>query len=238
MDQSLVDLNHKIDALTVQVEFLAQQAKAVERQRADRAELMRDLTPIANEAFRLSIEQLEEIQEYVELGDLLRLVKRMARNGRNFEKILNQLEGIMDLMDTVGPLADEAFEKAVMELARMEQKGYFNFARGGMQIMDNVVTSFTEEDVNRFGDNVVLILNTVKDMTQPEIMNFVRNTLLVAEKEIDKPVDISYSGLIRQMRDPEVRRGLALTMRVLHVVGAQAGGKGNLAGDSIESKTD
>jgi uncharacterized protein YjgD (DUF1641 family) len=238
MDQSLVDLNQKIDTLTAQVEYLTQQAKAVERQRADRAELMRDLTPIANEAFRLSIEQLEEIQEYVELGDLLRLVKRMARNGRNFEKILNQLEGIMDLMDTVGPLADEAFEKAVMELARMEQKGYFNFARGGMQIMDNVVTSFTEEDVNRFGDNVVLILNTVKDMTQPEIMNFVRNTLLVAEKEIDKPVDISYSGLIRQVRNPEVRRGLALTMRVLHVVGAQAGGNGNLAGNSIESKTD
>lgn len=238
MDQSLVDLNQKIDTLTTQVEYLTQQAKSVERQRADRAELMRDLTPIANEAFRLSIEQLEEIQEYVELGDLLRLVKRMARNGRNFEKMLNQLEGIMDLMDTVGPLADEAFEKAVIELAKMEQKGYFNFARGGMQIMDNVVTSFSEEDVNRFGDNVVLILNTVKDMTQPEIMNFVRNTLLVAEKEIDKPVDISYSGLIRQMRDPEVRRGLALTMRVLQVVGAQAGGNGNLTGNSLESKTD
>jgi hypothetical protein len=79
----------------------------------------------------------------------------------------------------------------------------------------------SRKDVNR-GDNVVLILNTVKDMTQPEIMSFVRNTLLVAEKEIEKPVDISYTGLLRQMRDPEVRRGLALTMRVLHVIGSQA----------------
>ena len=77
------------------------------------------------------------------------------------------------------------------------------------------------------GENVVLILNTVKDMTQPEILNFVRNTLFVAEKEIEKPVDISYMGLMRQMRDPEVRRGLALTMRVLHVVGSQAAGNGN-----------
>ncbi len=79
-------------------------------------------------------------------------------------------------------------------LAELEQKGYFTFARGGMRIVDNVVTSFTEDDVNRLGDNVVLILNTVKDMTQPEIMNFVRNTLLVAEGEVDKPVDISYTG--------------------------------------------
>jgi uncharacterized protein YjgD (DUF1641 family) len=238
MDQSMVELNHKIDELSAQVAYLAEQAQAAERQRADRAELIRDLTPIANEAFRLSVEQLEEIQEYVELDDFLRLVKRVARNGRNFEKMLNQLESMMDLAETVGPLANEAFGKAVHQLTEMERKGYFTFAQGGMQIMDNVVTSFTEEDVNRFGDNVVLILNTVKDMTQPEIMNFVRNTLLVAEQEIEKPVDISYTGLMRQMRDPEVRRGLALTMRVLHVVGAQAGGNGNNPQTTIENSAD
>jgi len=238
MDQSMVELNHKIDELSAQVAYLAEQAQAAERQRADRAELMRDLTPIANEAFRLSVEQLEEIQEYVELDDFLRLVKRLARNGRNFEKMLNQLESMMDLAETVGPLANEAFGKAVHQLTEMERKGYFTFAQGGMQIMDNVVTSFTEEDVNRFGDNVVLILNTVKDMTQPEIMNFVRNTLLVAEQEIEKPVDISYTGLMRQMRDPEVRRGLALTMRVLQVVGAQASGNGNNPQTTIENSAD
>ncbi len=227
MDQSMVELNQKIDDLTTQVAFLTEQAQIAERQRTDRAELMHDLTPIANEAFRLSVEQLEEIQEYVELSDLLRLMKRVLRNGRNFEKMLNQLESLMDLVDTVGPLADEAFGKAVKSLTELERKGYFTFAQGGMQIMDNVVTSFTEEDVDRLGENVVLILNTVKEMTQPEIMNFVRNTLLVAESEIDKPVDISYTGLMRQMRDPEVRRGLALTMRVLQVVGAQAAGNGS-----------
>jgi uncharacterized protein YjgD (DUF1641 family) len=234
MDQSIVDLNHKIDALTSQVAFLTEQAKIEERQRADRAELIRDLTPIANEAFRISVEQLEEIQEYIDLSDLLRLVKRVARNGRNFEKILNQLESLMGLVETVGPLADEAFEKAVEEFTELERKGYFGFARGGMQIVDNVVTSFSEEDVDRLGDNVVLILNTVKDMTQPEIMNFVRNTLMVAEREIEKPVDISYLGLMRMVRDPEVRRGLALTMRVLHVVGAQAGVNGSAQGKSTE----
>jgi uncharacterized protein YjgD (DUF1641 family) len=238
MDQSMVELNHKIDELSAQVAYLAEQAQAAERQRADRAELIRDLTPIANEAFRLSVEQLEEIQEYVELDDFLRLVKRVARNGRNFEKMLNQLESMMDLAETVGPLANEAFGKAVHQLTEMERKGYFTFAQGGMQIMDNVVTSFSEEDVNRFGENVVLILNTVKEMTQPEIMNFVRNTLMVAEQEIDKPVDISYTGLMRQMRDPEVRRGLALTMRVLHVVGAQAAGNGNNPQTTIENSAD
>jgi uncharacterized protein YjgD (DUF1641 family) len=201
---------------------LTAQAQAAERSRADRAELMRDLTPIANDGFRLVTEQLEEVQEYVDLSDLLRLLKRLLRNGRNFETMLDQLESVMDLMQTVVPLSDQAFSRSVDLLSEAERKGYFAFARGGLQIADNVVTSFTEDDVRKLGDNVVLMLNVVKDMTQPEILTFLRNTLMVAEKEIEKPVNTSLLGLMGQMRDPAVRRGLALTMRVLHVVGAQA----------------
>lgn len=222
MEPTLVELNQKLDALTAQVAYLADQAQLAERQRQERAELMHDVMPIVNEAYRLSVEQLEEVQEYVDLADILRLLKRLARNGRNIEKMLDQFESVMDLVDTVGPLADEAFSKAVTTFADFEQKGYFNLARGGLRMADNVVTAFTEDDVNKLGDNIVLILNTVKDMTQPEIMQFVRNTLLIAEEEVAKPVDTSLISLIKQMNDPAVRRGLALTLRVLHVVGAQA----------------
>ena len=38
----------------------------------------------------------------------------------------------MDLLDTVGPMGDEAFGKAVDLLAAMERKGYFAFAKGGI----------------------------------------------------------------------------------------------------------
>lgn len=222
MDQQIADLTQKIDALTVQVQYLTEQAQIAERGRQDRNELMRDLVPVANDAFRLTVEQLEEVQEYVGLDDLLRLAKRLLRNGRNLEKMLDLLESAMDLLNTIGPMSDEAFGKAVDVLATMEQKGYFAFARGGVQIADNVVSSFTEDDVKKLGENVVLILNVVKNMTQPEIMTFVNNTLMVATREVEKPVDTSLLALLNQMRDPAVRRGLALTMRVLSVVGAQA----------------
>jgi len=225
MDASLLELNQKIDLLTTQVAYLSEQAQLVERQRQERAELVRDVTPLANQAFNMAIEQLEEIQEYIDLGDLLRLFKRLLRNGRNLEKMLDQLESLADLIETVSPLADDAFGKAVDLMAGLEARGYFAFTQSGMKLVDNIVTSFSAEDVNRLGDNIVLILNTVKDMTQPEIISFVRSTLLVAEKEIEKPVDVSYLGLVRQMRDPAVRRGLALTLRVMQVIGTQAAGE-------------
>jgi uncharacterized protein YjgD (DUF1641 family) len=64
-------------------------------------------------------------------------------------------------------------------------------------------------------------------MTQPEIMNFLRSTRLVASREVEKPVSTSYLDLYRQMRDPDVSRGLALNMRVLKVDGNQAVPGGN-----------
>jgi uncharacterized protein YjgD (DUF1641 family) len=229
MEQTLTELNQKLDALTAQVQYLADQAQAAERERRDRTELMQDLVPIGNDAFQLMTEQLEEVQEYVDLRDLLRLFKRLLRNGRNFEQMLDQLESFMDLMQTVMPLSDSGFAKAVDLLAEAESKGYFVFARGGLQIMDNVVTSFGEDDVKRLGENIVLMLSLVKDMTQPEILTFVRNTLMIAEQQVQKPIDTSLFALLNQMRDPAVRRGLALTMRILHVVGAQAASDDNAA---------
>ena len=206
MDQALpmvMELNQKIDLLTTQVQFLTEQAQRAERERQERAELMHDVMPIVNDAFRLTVEQLEEVQEYVDLGDLLRLLKRLLRNGRNIDKMLDQLESVMDLAQTVGPLTDSAFEKATDLLQTAEHKGYFAFARGGMQIADNVVTSFNEDDVRRLGENVVLILSVVKDLTQPEIMSLVHNIVSGVEVEVAKPVNTSLPAAPRPDARPE-----------------------------------
>src|SRR4030065_1355013 len=136
MDPSLQELNQKIDLLTAQVTYLSEQAQYAERQRQERAELVRDITPLANQAFDLAVEQLEEIQEYIDLSDLLRLFKRLLRNGRNLEKMLDQLESLADLNETVSPLADDAFGKAVDVMAGLESRGYFAFAQGGIKLVD------------------------------------------------------------------------------------------------------
>jgi uncharacterized protein YjgD (DUF1641 family) len=205
MDVSLQELNQKIDLLTTQVAYLSEQAQLVERQRLERAELVRDITPLVNQAFELTVEQLEEVQEYIDLEDLLRLFKRVLRNGRNLEKMLDQLEGLADLIETLSPLADDAFGKAVDIMAGLEEKGYFGFARGGVKLMDNIVSSLSEEELNQIGV-------------------FSSNALTEAKGEIGKPVDVSYMGLLKQLRDPSVRRGLVLTLRIMQVIGNQAAG--------------
>ena len=215
-DIVLTELNQKIDKLTTQVEFLTEEALRQKHRQEMWDELKNELTPIANDAYRLSVEQLQEIEPYVQLEDLLQLVKRLLRNTRNLEQLLDQMEGFMELWQEASPLSREVFATLTQQLAEMEQKGYFVFLQGGLEMMDRIVTAFDEEDVRQLGDNIVLILETVKEMTQPEIMTMLRNTAhIVADEE---PVDTSLMSIIRQLNDPAVRKGLAKTLQVLKSV--------------------
>ena len=175
------------------------------------------MIPIGNELFRISVAQLEEIQQHVQLEDMLRLMKRLARNTHNLELMLDQVEGMMELWQDMSPLSRDMFFRVMAQLNEMEQKGYFVFLQGGLDMVDRIVSEFSEEDVQQLADNVVLILQTVKEMTQPEIMTMLRDTALVVKDE--EPVDASLLSIVRQLNDPSVRRGLAKTLNVLKSVG-------------------
>lgn len=217
MDQAAIDLNQKVDALTAQVEFLAEEARQQKQRRLERDELIGDLTPIAGEAYRLSVQQLNEIEGYVQLEDIIRVFKRLMRNTRNIEKMLDQMEAFSELTSEIMPLTEGMFLTVMSRLDEMERKGYFTFVQGGMEIMDTVVSNFSEEDVKQLGDNIVLILNTVKEMTQPDVMQLLSSTALVMKEE-DIPENVSMFYLMRQFNDPAVRKGLAKTMNILKTV--------------------
>ena len=70
----------------------------------------------------------------------------------------------------MSPLAEQVMDVATDRLVQVDQKGYFTFAKSGIRVVDQIVTNFSDDDVQALGDNVVLILNTVKELTQPEIM--------------------------------------------------------------------
>jgi uncharacterized protein YjgD (DUF1641 family) len=216
LDPALLELNQKIDKLATQVEFLTEEALRQKRRQQEWDDLKNDLLPIGNDIFRLSVEQLEELQHHVQLEDLTRLFKRLLRNTRNLEQMLDQLESLMELWQDLSPLSKDAFLKSMNSLAEMERKGYFIFLQGGLDMLDRVVTSFTEEDVRQLGENIVLILQTVKEMTQPEIMAMLRRTAMVVKEE--EAVDTSFMSIIRQLNDPAVRKGLAKTLQVLKSV--------------------
>jgi uncharacterized protein YjgD (DUF1641 family) len=192
---------------------------AEQRRRADELEeLKRDLIPIGNQMIKLTIDELAEIGTEFKVEDLFFLLKRLLRDTHLLLKALDQLEALMGLGEEIERLMKPMFNTAVEELDRLERAGYFNFAREGWGIVERIVTEFSEEDVRALADNIVFILNTVRNMTQPEIMALA-NQSVNAIRETPADDKVSLFTLLREMGDPKVRKGLGRLLNLLKALG-------------------
>ena len=159
----------------------------------------------------------------LDVDDLFSLAHTLGRNASVLEAWISPLRSMSALVDELAPLATPAVASLNDRLQQLDDRGYFAFARRSIDVLDNVVTSFSEEDVRLLGDNIVLILQTVKQMTQPEVMGMLRRTVLTIQQEESRTTSPSIRDLVRQLRDPLVRRGLGRALMALRSMGAETG---------------
>ena len=215
-------VNERIDLLTEQVALIAEEMRQQRIQRERWTDLVSDSAPVVSGAFDMVSRELESLSDDVTVEDAVQLARTMARAVPTMEALLRQLESLSALGEEIVPLGAPAMATLTSTFQELEDKGYFAFAKGGAEIVDKVVTSFTEDDIDALGDNVVLILNTVKEMTQPEVMTLLQRTALTAQDVDDEFAEApSTFALLKQMRDPQTRRGLGRVMTMLRTIGAE-----------------
>ena len=133
-----------------------------------------------------------------------------------------ELEPLRDLAAEIGVLSGPAMDAVTGRIHDWDERGYLGFARSGGRVVERIVASFDEEDVEALGDNVVLMLETLRDLTQPEILQLLRQTA-GSVSHLDAPAGgppPSTFALLKELRDPEVRRGLARMLELLRSVGS------------------
>lgn len=189
------------------------------RRQQELEELQRDLIPIGNHIFKLAIDELAEIGSEFQAEDLFFLVKRVLRDTNLLLKLFDQLESVMELSEDMQTLGKRIFNQGVEELDRLEREGYFAFARESWQIVERVVNEFNEEDVRALADNVVTILKTVRNMTQPEIMAIANQSVDAIREAPARDENLSTLKLIKEMGNPQVKRGMSRMLNLLKAMG-------------------
>jgi hypothetical protein len=210
-------LDDRLEALAAQVEWLVEDAKARRLEQDRYRELVHDLTPVGSQFIGTLSDALVEYD--VDMRDLQRFFQTVLVSLPAMDAALQQLRPLAEFASSATELTGDVIGVATDRLGEAHAKGYFAFAKGVGGIADQVVTSFTEEDVNALGENIVLILNTVKDMTQPEIMGLLQRTIHTVQDQEEPSEPPSVIGLLKEMRDPEVRRGLGRMLAVLRSMG-------------------
>jgi len=150
MDNDLALLHEKIDRLTEIAEGQRKRQEQLE-------ELAHDMLPIANQAVKLTIDELAELRSECGAEDLLFLLKRVLRDTCLLNDLLGKAEAAVELMDDVMPLSKQMVFQAIDVAEQLEAKGYFRLARGGYAVVDKLVANTTEDDLHALAESIAAL---------------------------------------------------------------------------------
>jgi uncharacterized protein YjgD (DUF1641 family) len=157
-----------------------------------------------------------------------RLSEQLALLTADATERARQRAMLSELTGDVSSFSTDAVGRVIELLAEAERKGYFGFATAAAGVADRVVTNFDADDVEQLGDNIVAILQTVREITQPEMLTLlgrmveaVRSEQAAVAAEDETPP--SLWSLVRQLRDPAVRRGMGRALHTLRAVSVETG---------------
>ena len=211
----------RLDHLSGQVDELVAEMRRQRESREQWSELTHELAPVARDAMDVASRELQDLSRDVTIDDVSEFARTLAVSLPKLQAMLVQLDSMAELTHEVNSIAGAGVARLSESLADAERKGYFTFARHGAEMVEEVVTSFSEDDVVALRENIVLILNTVKELTQPEVMTLLNRTGVSLQSMQDDAGEEPPTAfaLVRQMRDPRVRRGLNRTLALLRTVG-------------------
>lgn len=143
---------------------------------------------------------------------------RLGALGTQVAYLVERQRRVEELVDEMTPIARAMMDAGGEKLGAMEQKGWFTFGREAWRVLERVVESYGEDDVRQLGDNVVQILDTVRNLTQSDVLAMA-NEATDALHEADQSEPMSVLGVMKASRDEDVQRGMAVAMGVLRRIG-------------------
>lgn len=209
MQAQIDDVNRKLDLILEELAIQRQKRQAVE-------DLLTDLNMVGNDLFKATVDELDKAGVEVDTEQIKSLAFRILRNTETLNELMMMAESMMDLVKDAGPIVTQMGLDSIHQMHELEKKGYFEFFRELSLIVDRIVTHFSVEDVRLLADNVVTILETVKNLTQPEVMQALNNALSVYNKlDMENIEDYSMWKAFKELRTPEMQKGIGFIMTFL-----------------------
>ena len=212
----LKDIQLQLEEINSKLNFIMEEVELQKKHRLELQDFKEDIIRVIKDLYVTSLEELEQVHDYLKTGDILDFFKKFLRNINNLAKFLEQLENVHDFLEDFGPISKSLSKDLMNKLDEFDRKGYFEFMKEAQEILDNIVTSFTVDDVKALSDNIVTILNTVKNLTQPDMLTAINNAVNVYKKlDIEIKEDISLLKLIKELNTPETKKALFYSIQFL-----------------------
>ena len=215
-------LELQLQTIDKKLDLISEELAVVRKQREELNELKQDLTIITKDLFSTAVDEFEDIAPFVQTGDFLHLLKKILQNTRNITNVMTQFESGLDFFADIKPISKDLFNNTLEKLNDLDQKGYFQFIKELMNVADRVVEHFSDEDVKLLGDNIITILETVKGLTQPEMLTAINNAVGIYQN-LDPKDTPQYSiwKVMKELNTPEMKKGIGFVITFLKKITAE-----------------
>jgi len=213
---SEIAIQAQIDAINKKLDLILEEVYAQREMRQSLTDLADDASIIGKDIFKNTVIQLDKAGVELNTEALTGIGLKLVRNIDNINEFLEMLESINDFMKDVGPIIHQVGLDAIHKLHELEQKGYIDFFRELSKSLDNIVTHFSAEDVKALSDNIVFILETVKNLTQPDMLKAFNNALAIYKNlDMENVEEYSLFRAMMEFRKPEMKKGIGFMITFL-----------------------
>ncbi|MCA0932310.1 DUF1641 domain-containing protein [Lutimonas saemankumensis] len=203
------NIQMQIDALDKKMDMILGYVQQQNSQSRMIEDLVSDLSIVGKDAYESTVAELDKRQVELDPSELTGLAVSFLRNVGNIKAVMDTLEMAVDLGKEVGPIANEVIIDFTKQMNSLEEKGYFDFIREIGPVVDNIVQGFSPQDLKELANSIVSILNIVKEMTQPEVLNTMQNAIKAFNSmETESVPSYSVWKLMREMNSPEMQKAL------------------------------
>lgn len=209
IQEQINEINRKLDIVLEEVIAQRETRQSIE-------DLTSDLTIVGNDLFKTTVTELENAGIELDAEAVKQLLFRLLRNVETISEMFEMMESLSDLVKDVTPVLHQMGLDGIHMMNEFEQKGYVEFIRETMNVMDNIVTHFSVEDLRLLADNAVSILETVKSLTQPDMLKAINSGLVVYKSiEIEDVEEYSMWKAIKAMNSKEMKKGIGFMITFL-----------------------
>lgn len=185
------DYQIQINEINGKLDLLVEYINEQRQKRQVTDDLIDDLSRVGNEIFKTSVAELDERNIEVDPEEVKNLIYTLISNIGTFNKLLSGLQSASDFIKDAAPVVKEIFIDLTGELNRLHENGTIDALKA-------------------------IVIN----VTNPKLLQSIAHiTKVLSETNPDENLDNkSLFKLYKELKSPEVRKGLSYTLRVVKAI--------------------
>lgn len=213
-DDRTAELDRKLD-------FIVEELASLKRLRQSAEDLAADLSLVGKSAMKDAVDAFGTAD--LRPDEIARLLKATLANARLFEGAIQQLQSATDFIQDAQPIVRDGMRRATQLAQNLDDRGYFDAAAAGLRVGDALVRSHSADDWRQVEASVPQLIGFLRELTKPEVLQALE-AIIHGFGRVQATMDVNKSvvGLVRDLNSADARRGLAILVEFLKVVGAHA----------------